>query len=381
MESTQGYSISLLNLPVELLHIIISYIPEKRALIHLSVTNKLFRVLCASHLFQTLNIPFSMAGFNCLLQASQSWIAPYVKSISYEAYELVDPRKSSIKSPVPNTNRYNFLVAMDWDSFRSYLYTPAEYVRDRRDLWTSRGRGVTYSKVYSYFCARCREQQEILRTDRDIITLCASLPRFANLRAIHMRFGDGIPPPFRWFSGRVLLDGPLSFGSHLEKMATAMIVAKKTGISISEFRITGFYPRVASEDPCVWDLTAEALSNVEELHVIDSPAMMECLVPIPLPRLRRLELGSCWLSCAHLEAFVYAHASTLRFLHLEDIWLLQVQNDADGVRLSLASAKSVLQSLSRVRRSGILQELTINRRQAGHYEVHEVFDKAERYLS
>ncbi|KAH2439258.1 hypothetical protein KXW29_005571, partial [Aspergillus fumigatus] len=96
-----------------------------------------------------------MAGFNCLLQASQSWIAPYVKSISYEAYELVDP------------------LAMDWDSFRSYLYTPAEYVRDRRDLWTSRGRGVTYSKVYSYFCARCREQQEILRTDRDIITLCA----------------------------------------------------------------------------------------------------------------------------------------------------------------------------------------------------------------
>lgn len=128
-------------------------------------------------------------------------------------------------------------------------------------------------------------------------------------------------------------------------------------------------------------MTAEALSNVKELHVINSPAMMECLVPIPLPRLHQLELGSCWLSCAHLEAFIYAHASTLRFLHLEDIWLLQVQNDADGVRLSLASAKSVLQSLSRVRRSGILQELTINRRQAGHYEVHEVFDKAERYLS
>jgi hypothetical protein len=158
-------------------------------------------------------------------------------------------------------------------------------------------------------------------------------------------------------------------------MATAMIVAKETGISISEFRITGFYPRVASEDPCVWDLTAEALSNVEKLHVIDSPVMMEYLVRIP--RLRRLGLGSCWLSCAHLEAFVYDHASTLRFLHLEDIWLLQVQNDADGVRLSLASAKSVLQSLSRVRRSGILQELTINRRQAGHNEVHEVVDKPE----
>jgi hypothetical protein len=151
-----------------------------------------------------------------------------------------------------------------------------------------------------------------------------------------------------------------------------MVVAKETGISISEFRITGFYPRVASEDRFVWGLTAEALSNVEELQVIDSPAMMEYLVPVPLPRLRRFELGSCWLSCAHLEAFVYAHASTLRYLHLEDIWLLQAQNDEDGVHLSLASAKSVLQSLSRVRNSGILQELTINRRRAGHYEVHEV---------
>lgn len=40
-----------------------------------------------------------------------------MKSISYKAYELVNPRKSSIKSLVPNTNRYNFLVAMDWDSF------------------------------------------------------------------------------------------------------------------------------------------------------------------------------------------------------------------------------------------------------------------------
>jgi hypothetical protein len=53
-------------------------IPDKRSLNHLSVTDKLFRFLCAPHLFQSLNIPFSMAGFNCLLQASQSWIAPYV---------------------------------------------------------------------------------------------------------------------------------------------------------------------------------------------------------------------------------------------------------------------------------------------------------------
>jgi hypothetical protein len=99
MERTQEYSISLLNFPVELLHIIVSYIPDKRALNHLSITNKLFRVLCAPHLFQSLNIPFSMAGFNCLSQASQSWIAPYVRSISYEACELVDPRKSPVKTP------------------------------------------------------------------------------------------------------------------------------------------------------------------------------------------------------------------------------------------------------------------------------------------
>jgi hypothetical protein len=94
MERAREYPVSLLNFPVELLHIIISYIPDKRTLSHLSVTNKLFRVLCAYHLFQTINIPFSIAGFNCLLQASQSWIAPYVKSISYDACELADPRKS-----------------------------------------------------------------------------------------------------------------------------------------------------------------------------------------------------------------------------------------------------------------------------------------------
>jgi hypothetical protein len=192
-----------------------------------------------------------------------------------------------------------------------------------------------------------------------------------------MHFRDSIPPPFQWFSGHVLLDGPLSFSSHLKKIATAMIVAKETSISISKFRITGFYPRVTSEGPCIWDLTAEALSNIKELHIIDSPAMMEYLVLIPLPHLHQLELGSCWLSCAHLEAFIYAHASTLCFLHLKDIWLLQVQNDADGVHLSLVSTKSVLQSLSQVQRSGILQELTINRQQAGHYKVHEVFNKSE----
>lgn len=101
-----------------------------------------------------------------------------------------------------------------------------------------------------------------------------------------MRFGDGIPLLFQWFSSCVLLDSPLSFSSHLEKMATAMIVAKKTGILISKFRITRFYPHIASEDPCVWDLTAEALSNVKELHFINSLAMIECLVPIPLPHLR-----------------------------------------------------------------------------------------------
>lgn len=68
-------------------------------------------------------------------------------------------------------------------------------------------------------------------------------------------------------------------------MATAIIVAKKTSILISKFRITRFYPYVASEDLCVWDLTTKALSNIKELHVIDSLAIIEYLVLIPLPYL------------------------------------------------------------------------------------------------
>lgn len=265
---------------------------------------------------------------------------------------------------------------MHWDSFRSCIYTPTEYARDRKDFcWTSGGREISYSKIYAYFSERSWEQQEIFRTDQDTIDMCASLPRFNNLRSIHLCFTDGIAPPFRWLSTRAVLDGQISFPSHLEKMATAMIVARENKVPIHAFRISGFYPRIASEEPLMWELMTEALANVEELQVIDSPTMVEYLAQIPLPRLRRFELASCWLSVTNLEAFVYAHADTLRFLHLDDIWFLREERSVEGIHLSVGSTKSILDSIIGIRTSGILWELTMNRQPGGYYEIRETFGK------
>jgi hypothetical protein len=158
-------------------------------------------------------------------------------------------------------------------------------------------------------------------------------------------------------------------------MATAMIVARENKVPIHAFRISGFYPRIASEEPLMWELMTEALANVEELQVIDSPTMVEYLARIPLPRLRRFELASCWLSVTNLEAFVYAHADTLRFLHLDDIWFLREERSVEGIHLSVGSTKSILDSIIGIRTSGILWELTMNRQPGGYYEIRETFGK------
>lgn len=93
MNSTGANPINLSGLPVELLHAIVSY-TDFHALRHLSVTNRLFRLLCAPILFEMLSIDSTAAGLHRMVQASKSWIAPFVKEITYEAAEMVDPRKS-----------------------------------------------------------------------------------------------------------------------------------------------------------------------------------------------------------------------------------------------------------------------------------------------
>jgi len=68
----------------------------KTALLHksleeLSCVNKQFRALCAPHLLQTLKISFSKAGFERLEQMSKSPMRQHVRTICYEAPELIDP--------------------------------------------------------------------------------------------------------------------------------------------------------------------------------------------------------------------------------------------------------------------------------------------------
>lgn len=86
------------SLPEEILEMIIRFGQVDGSLIPLSGVNKLFRRLCAPYLFHTLRVTFSMAGLDRLSQASQSSVRFYVRTICYEASELVDPRKHSMKS-------------------------------------------------------------------------------------------------------------------------------------------------------------------------------------------------------------------------------------------------------------------------------------------
>ena len=40
-------------------------------------------------------------------------------------------------------------------------------------------------------------------------------------------------------------------------------------------------------------MVADALYNVEDLRLVDSPSLLEFMSTVPLASVRRLELGSC----------------------------------------------------------------------------------------
>ncbi|KAB8226965.1 uncharacterized protein BDW43DRAFT_317283 [Aspergillus alliaceus] len=355
MERTCSARVGLHSLPNELLVIIVQKGKVKGFLKPLSQVSKVFRQLCIPFMFNTLRITASTAGLNCLTQASQSLIRPYVKTIHYEVSELIDP------------------LAQNWDTFRTCIYPVSEYTRDRKERWSMLGgRDVSYSTVYSYFCARSQEQQAIIRSGHDITVLCASLSSFPQLDTILLRFEDNIELPFHWLADRVLLDGQLSFLDQLRKVATAIKAAKEYGISIHTFEISGFDPQSLSQEPHELDLLTDALTDIQELRLEDSPALLGFFTRSPLPSLRRFELGSYWMSATELREFVYAHANTLKYLHLEDIWLLREKREEDYVDLLLATTEAILESIRDIRRSGILHELTMNRQANGGCEIREL---------
>jgi hypothetical protein len=80
------------HLPMELLHMVAVQLC-KRSLKSLSLVNRKFRALCAPYLFYTLEVSFSLAGLYRLEKASHSQLAQYVRTVCYQAPELIDPRQ------------------------------------------------------------------------------------------------------------------------------------------------------------------------------------------------------------------------------------------------------------------------------------------------
>ncbi|KAL4744427.1 hypothetical protein BDW72DRAFT_209026 [Aspergillus terricola var. indicus] len=274
-------------LPIELLEMIVSFIPENASLKALSRVTKLFRQLCAPKLFQSLQVGFSIPKLDRLLEVSNSQLARYVKVIHYEAPALVDP-----------------------------------------------------------------QQQEILQADRDTRALVTSLPCFPNLHTLRLSFVDGIEDQFKWLANRILLDGHSMFPNHLERLLTAVAVARGREVIIRSFEICGFHSRAAAEDQFLQELAMEALQNVEELRLVDSPALLPFLNRVSFPRLGRVEIASCWLSVPPMEEFIQLHADSLRFLHLRNTWVLVEELNNEGIHLSVGSPKTVLNHLASLLSTG-----------------------------
>ena len=250
----------------------------------------------------------------------------------------------------------------------------SEYERDREDcVWAFGGQDASYSAIFNYLSSQAREQRLTDEKVRDTEPLISSIHRFEKMDTIYLSFVDGVQSPFRWFAGRVCLGCTHSLTDYLLEMAAAMAVARLDGVKIKTFEVSGFYSRIDLADPFLLGLMSDALGDVRDLRAINSPTMLEFLCRTSLPSIQRFELANCWLSIDNLEDFVRKNASSLRSLHLEDTWLLQEKINENGIYLSMANGKSIFDNMTGIRDTGILDELTINRRLGGLYEVQERF--------
>lgn len=255
-----------------------------------------------------------------------------------------------------------------WDYFRTCVYTPSEYVRDLRELRTTSGKQISYHAIYSYFAHLCREQQDVLTQIKDNTAAQKSMSRFHFLREVDIAFVDGTKKPFSWLSGRVFVDWRYSFPLHLEMVLDAMITARRRGIVFQSFKVSGLYSPI---ETIMRQKVEDALRDVEDIHIFDSPTLLDFMTTISLPSIRRLELGTCWIWPADLERVVLSHANSLRFIHLEDAWLLDEKVHDWGIRLCSGTTKTISDNLADILNLGILQELTINKKEAGLYEYRE----------
>ncbi|KAL4778439.1 hypothetical protein BJX76DRAFT_352609 [Aspergillus varians] len=88
-------------LPLELLEIIISFVPPN-SLKRLSSVNKLLRDLCRPLIFRSIQVGIAPAQFEGLLEISNSSYAPFVRAIRYEANALLDPTSGILSETLPH---------------------------------------------------------------------------------------------------------------------------------------------------------------------------------------------------------------------------------------------------------------------------------------
>ncbi|KAL3449655.1 hypothetical protein BJX65DRAFT_306178 [Aspergillus insuetus] len=345
------------QLPFELLDMIGNLLKDDYdALKMLSCATRNLRAACVPHLFRTLRITFSASGFTRLEEVSNSVFAQYVTAVRYKVPELIDEN-------IPS-----------WDYFRLCVYTPEEFVRDQREQWWNfRGNSLSYASIYKYFSKLSVEQHEILARSRDARTLRRCLPRLWRLQDIQLIFEDTIDQPFRWLATHLFIDRNDSLLLHFETFVEALIGLREHGISIRTFRVHGFDSNIVLEKGFL-EKVAHALQTVTNIVLIDSVGLLPCLASIPLPSVLRLELGSCWLQITALETFCSTHKGRLRHIHFEEVWVLADNLDAWGSSLSMHNTATLIEKIVVLRRSGVLRQITVNRRDDGQYEYQEWFE-------
>lgn len=258
--------------------------------------------------------------------------------------------------------------------FSTCLYTPLEYVRDERDFrWAYHGRQITYKRIYSYFKDLSEEQQAIIQADHDFMSFSSCLPRFLRLRSLEICLTNNIEKPFRWFTGRMLVDWKNSFPDHLEAVLQGLCAARENGITIHTLQVTGFYSRLPLVGSRVSSLAVCALHTVEELYLVDSPGLFDFIAATRLPSVRVLELENCWLRVPELQKVLLTHGKTLEILHLENVWLPSERFYDWGVSLSLGTTSTVVDGISNIRTGEAMREFTINRR-GNTYEYRRTFN-------
>lgn len=176
----------LTRLPFEILRLIVAIL-EGTTLKAFSLVNKRCRAASEHDIFKTVKIRFSRKSLNMLEQLAKSPLATYVKTLHYDASELLDPC-------VWHDYAWwvcwlTFAVIQHWEYFTSYIYISQEYARDNAELYTSlRGKSFSYKAIYRHYKALARDQWAIMEERADIRAMTESLPCLLNLNTLKLLF-------------------------------------------------------------------------------------------------------------------------------------------------------------------------------------------------